>query len=57
MQRVESRVVMNEAQHEAIRLAASQSGMALATFLRWSALNEAKRMGYHSEQPKADYAE
>lgn len=57
MQKFESRVVMNEAQHEAIRMAATQSGMALATFLRWSALNEAKRMGYHSEQPKADYAE
>jgi hypothetical protein len=54
MQRIESRVVMNEAQHEAIRIAANKSGMALATFLRWCALREADRLGVHAEQPKVD---
>ena len=52
MQRIESRVVMNEAQHEAIRQAANKSGMALATFLRWCALREADRIGVQSEQVK-----
>lgn len=54
MQRLESRVVMNEAQHEAIKIAASKSGMALATFLRWCALREADRLGVHTEQPRVD---
>lgn len=54
MSRVESRVVMNEAQHTAIKIAAEKSGMALATFLRWCALREADRIGIHSEQPKVD---
>lgn len=54
MQRIESRVVMNEAQHAAIKIAADKSGMALATFLRWCALREADRLGIHSEQPKVD---
>lgn len=54
MQRIESRVIMNEAQHEALKIAASKSGMALATFLRWCALREADRLGVHSEQPKVD---
>lgn len=54
MQRIESRVIMNEAQHEALKLAASKSGMALATFLRWCALREADRLGVHTEQPRVD---
>lgn len=52
--RIESRVVMNEAQHIALRLAAERSHMKLATFLRWCALREADRLGIHSEQPKVD---
>jgi hypothetical protein len=52
MQRIESRVVMNEAQHEAIKIAANKSGMALATFLRWCALREADRLGVPSEQQR-----
>ena len=54
MKTLESRVVMNEAQHAAIKMAAQRSGMALATFLRSCALREADRMGIHSEQPKVD---
>lgn len=54
MQRLESRVVMNEQQHAAIRIAANKSGMALATFLRWCALREAERIGVHTEQPRVD---
>ena len=54
MKNYESRVVMNEAQHAALKMAAQKSGMALATFLRSCALREADRMGIHSEQPRAD---
>jgi hypothetical protein len=45
MQRMESKVVMNNAQHAAIKLAAEKSGMAISTFLRWCALREADRLG------------
>lgn len=54
MRTLESRVVMNEAQHTALKMAAQKSGMALATFLRSCALREADRLGIHSEQPKVD---
>lgn len=54
MKNTESRVVMNEAQHAALKLAAERSGMALATFMRVCALREAARLGIHSEQPRAD---
>jgi hypothetical protein len=50
----ESRVVLTEAQHEALLLAAERVGMPLATFLRVSALNAANSMGIHAEQPRAD---
>lgn len=50
----ESRVILTEAQHEALTIAAERSGMALATFIRWCAMNQASSMGIHAEQPKAD---
>lgn len=54
MKSLESRVVMTEAQHAAIKVAAERSGMALATFLRWCALREAESLGVHTNQPRAD---
>ena len=57
----ESRVVLTEAQHEALTLAAERAGMALATFIRSAALNAAANVGFsalnvgiHAEQPRAD---
>lgn len=47
MQRMEAKVVMNNAQHAAIKLAAEKSGMAISTFFRWCALREADRLGAH----------
>jgi uncharacterized protein (DUF1778 family) len=50
----ESRVVLTDAQHEALALAADKSGMALATFIRSAALQAAQRIGIHADQPPAD---
>lgn len=50
----ESRVILTEAQHEALSYAARKSGMALATYLRHCALRDATSKGVHSEQPRAD---
>jgi uncharacterized protein (DUF1778 family) len=41
---MEAKVVMNNAQHAAIKQAAEKSGMAISTFFRWSALREADRL-------------
>ena len=41
----ESRVVMSEAQHAVLTLAANNSGMPLATYLRVCALNDATKQG------------
>jgi hypothetical protein len=54
MKSLESRVVMTEAQHAAIKVAAERSGNPLATFQRWCALLEAETMGVHTNQPRAD---
>jgi len=51
----ESRVIMTEEQHEALSIAAQRSGMALATYLRWCAINHASSNGIHAEQPKVDH--
>lgn len=50
----ESRVVLSEAQHEALTIAAEKQGMALATFLRSVGLREAASLGIHPDQPKVD---
>lgn len=50
----ESRVVLTEAQHEALTLAAERAGMALATFIRSAAINAAASAGIYAEQPRAD---
>lgn len=50
----ESRVVMTEAQHVALSMAADRSGMPLATYLRWCGLNHASKNGIHAEQPKLE---
>ena len=50
----ESRVVLTEAQHEALTLAAERAGMALATFIRSAALTAAFNSGIQPEQPRAD---
>jgi hypothetical protein len=51
----ESRVIMTEAQHEALNIAAQKLGMKLATYLRWCGLNYASKNGIHAEQPKVDH--
>ena len=51
----ESRVVMSEAQHEALSIAAERYGMPLATYLRWCGLIHASQQGVHAEQPKVDH--
>jgi hypothetical protein len=50
----ESRIILTEAQHEALTIAAERSGMALATYIRWCAMNHASSQGIHAEQPKVD---
>jgi len=50
----ESRVVLNDTQHEQLVHAAEKSGMALATFIRSAALAAADRAGIHAEQPQPD---
>ena len=50
----ESRVVMTDAQHVALSMAADRSGMPLATYLRWCGLNYASKNGIHAEQPKLE---
>tara|TARA_R110001592_G_scaffold140470_2_gene361476 strand:+ start:651 stop:812 length:162 start_codon:yes stop_codon:yes gene_type:complete len=50
----ESRVVLTEAQHEALTLAAERGGMALATFIRSAALSVAANAGIQPDQPRAD---
>ena len=50
----ESRVLMTEAQHVALSMAADRSGMPLATYLRWCGLNHASKSGIHAEQPKLE---
>lgn len=50
----ESRVLLTEAQHEALTYAAEKSGMALSTYLRHCALKDAASKGIHTEQPRAD---
>jgi len=54
MSNKESRVILTLAQHEALSYAAKKSGMALATYLRHCALNDATSKGIHAEQPRAD---
>ena len=51
----ESRVIMTEAQHETLNIAAEKQGMKLATYLRWCGLNHASKHGIHAEQPKVDH--
>lgn len=50
----ESRVVMSEAQHAVLTLAANNSGMPLATYLRVCALNDANKQGIQLQQPKPE---
>jgi uncharacterized protein (DUF1778 family) len=50
----ESRVVLTDAQHEALTLAAERAGMPMATFIRSAALNAAANVGIYAEQPRAD---
>jgi|14BtaG_2_1085337.scaffolds.fasta_scaffold09095_4 hypothetical protein len=50
----ESRVVLTEAQHAALTLAAERVGMALATFIRSAALSVAANAGIQPDQPRAD---
>lgn len=50
----ESRVVLTDAQHEALTLAAERAGMPMATFIRSAALTAAGNVGIHAEQPRAD---
>lgn len=50
----ESRVLMTEAQHVALSMAADRSGMPLATYLRWCGLNYANKNGIHAEPPKLE---
>ena len=52
--RKESRVILTEAQHEALTYSAEKSGMALATYLRHCALKDATSQGIHTEQPIVD---
>jgi len=54
MEKKESRVLLTEAQHEALAYAAKKSGMALSTYLRHCALKDAASKGIHTEQPRAD---
>lgn len=51
----ESRVVMSEAQHKALSIAAEKSGMPLATYLRWCGLIYASQQVVQAEQPKVDH--
>jgi uncharacterized protein (DUF1778 family) len=50
----ESRVVLTDAQHEALTLAAERAGMPMATFIRSAALTAAANVGIHAEQPRVD---
>jgi uncharacterized protein (DUF1778 family) len=50
----ESRVVLTDAQHEALTLAAERAGMPMATFIRSAALSAAANVGIYAEQPRAD---
>jgi hypothetical protein len=51
----ESRVLMDDAQHAALKVAAQKMGMKLAPYLRWCALRQAEELGIRIEQPKADH--
>ena len=50
----ESRVVMSDAQHAVLTLAANNSGMPLATYLRVCALNDANKQGILLQQLKPE---
>jgi len=51
----ESRVLMDDAQHAAIKLAAQKMGMKIAPYLRWCALRQAEELGINIEPPKVDH--
>ena len=52
--RKESRVILTEAQHKALTYAAKKTGMALATYLRHCALEDATSKGIRPYQPRSD---
>jgi hypothetical protein len=47
-------VKLTETQRAVIGLAAHKKGVPVSTFILWSALEKAAKMGFHPEQPKAD---
>jgi len=52
--KLESRVMLSEAQHALLMLASSRAGMPLSTYLRTCAIQDARENGMHVEQPSAD---